>query len=189
MGSHGIELIWTAVIPLIGVVLGFILALSKDIWNEKRKKKVSSRYLAELVAPKLDEFATACIDVVWDDGDGIGLNEDGSLHKTTDDPEFGVTGLDVNWLALPSDLMISIRVIFPTEIQTANDRINDVFKYHRILPNSLETFEERQYLYASLALSAIDLSKQLRAISEMPNIADGVERLIDFFGNYSPPNS
>jgi len=57
-----------AIYALLGVLVGFLLTLAKDLWLEKRKNKKERTLLSIQTSFLLDKFIDGCIDVTFDDG-------------------------------------------------------------------------------------------------------------------------
>src|SRR5207249_1392682 len=53
---------------LMGVVVGALLALLRDVWSDRRTRKRHARYLAIRVVCILDKYIENCAEVVLDNG-------------------------------------------------------------------------------------------------------------------------
>lgn len=91
----------------------------------------------------------------------------GSLITTTSDPQLDFEALDVEWQALPFDLMYEI-LNFPSGLEQASGQIDAVYEYVATPPDYEEVFEERQLQFSSLGLKANDLTTRLRTKYSMP---------------------
>ena len=62
-----------------GVILGAILTVAREFWNDHRTKK-KAQFLAIRVTTMLDRFVEGCVSVVSDDGEMYGRDEQGCLR-------------------------------------------------------------------------------------------------------------
>ena len=157
-------------IGLLGVILGAILAVAKEVWVDHRSKKKKAQYLAVRVAFLLDKFVSNSIEVVGDDGEMYGRDEQGCIRLNTTLPEIDFLSLEVDWQALPFELMYEI-LNFPALVDEANGMISSVFEFVAHPPDYDEGVEERQIQYAELGLKAIDLENKIRSKYGMPKRA------------------
>ncbi|MBI5550373.1 MAG: hypothetical protein HY911_02620 [Desulfobacterales bacterium] len=155
-------------IGLSGVVLGAILTVLKELFHNYRTRKKRAEYLAIRVVCMLDRFVSSCAAVVGDDGEMNGPDEQGCARLNTICPKIDFHSLDVDWQALPSNLMYDI-LNFPSFIEEADGKINDVFEYIAGPPDYGEGIEERQYQYAKIGIVANDLSTRLRRKYSIPS--------------------
>lgn len=157
-----------AVIGLIGVIVGAIITGTKELWMAWRSCQKDGKYLAIRVVSIFDRYVEGCTEVVSDDGLYQGQRDaDGCRHLQASLPEFEIQSLDVDWKAIPANLMYEI-LSFPNLINTANHRIDGAFEYAAGPPDYEEGFEERQYQYAVLGLKAASLADQLRSNYGVP---------------------
>ena len=156
-----------ALIGLVGVLLGAILTVARELWNDHRTKKKRAEYLAIRVTCIIERFMDGCVSVVGDDGEMYGRDDQGCVQLQTTAPEIDFESLDVDWHSLPFDLMYEI-LNFPTYVEESNGIISSVFEYVAGPPDYDEGIEERIYQYSKLGLKAYDLSKKLRSKYQMP---------------------
>lgn len=147
-----------------GVVLGATLTFLREFWRDNRDQKKKSEYLAIRAVCILERFIDGCVSVALDDGE---RNEQHCLRTTTSRPGLDFEELDVEWQALPFDLMYEI-LNFPSDLEQASGKIDSVAEYVAFPPDYEEVFEERQFQYSSLGLKANDLTVRLRAKYGMP---------------------
>lgn len=153
---------------LIGVVLGVLLNAIKEWWFQKRKNKKDLEYLAIRISCILDTFVNGCADVVADDGLCYGQpDQDGCRSIQTKTPNFDPLSVDVEWKALPANLMHEV-LSLPNQVEAANNKISGAFEYAASPPNYEEGFEERQFQYAALGLKAYGLASKLRSFVNLP---------------------
>ena len=148
---------------LLGVIVGTILPLFRDRWNNKRQ----ARYLAVRVVCVLDEFLEQCICVVADDGLCFGQrNAEGYLEPQVALPKDLSLPSNVDWRSIDHGLMYKILAL-PSRIKRDNRSISFA-EEQSFPPDYKEVFEERQYRYACLGLDAAALSQALRKTYHIP---------------------
>ena len=87
---------------LIGVFVGFMLNVAKDLLLEGRRRSREAQFLAARVIPILDDFVDDCLSVVSDDGLCQGQRDnDGCLSPQVHAPEL---------LTLPIDSICALLV-------------------------------------------------------------------------------
>lgn len=154
-------------IGILGVFLGALLAVVRELYSDYRSKKNKAEYIAVRVSFMLDHFISGCVDVVGDDGDMYGRDEQGCLQLQTKKPEIDFISLNFEWQSLPFSIMYEI-LNFPSLVDEANGKISSVFEYETFPPDYEEGIEERQFQYSKLGLLANDLSVKLRSKYGMP---------------------
>ncbi len=146
---------------LIGVVVGSFLSTAKDLLLDWRNQSRVRTYAAIRIVCLLDVFIERCLNVAQDEGDwqepSHGQPERVFLAKTTDPPTFPP---DIDWKSLDPALAYKI-LRFPSEVDDANRSIAFTFDMDGP-PNYSEGFEERQFRYAELGLTALALTGKLR---------------------------
>ncbi len=155
------------IIGLIGVIVGAMLTIARDLYNEHRTQKKRAMYLALKVTCILDQFTIECTYIVGDDGYMHGGDEQGCATTQTSYPKLDLYSADVDWQSLPFYLMYETLSIH-THIEAANSLISSTYEYVSHPPDYEEHFEERQYEYAKLGLLANKLSNNLRQYYKMP---------------------
>ena len=154
-------------IGVSGVILGAILTVAREFWNDHRTKKKKAQFLAIRVTTMLDRFVEGCVSVVSDDGEMYGRDEQGCLRVNSTTPVLNFDSLDVDWQSLPFDLMYEI-LNFPLGIEEANGMIGSVCEHVASPPDYEEGFEERHFQYSNIGLQAYELSKKIRERYGMP---------------------
>lgn len=149
---------------LLGVVLGSILAVTKDIYLDRRSKKVRASYLAIIVVGKLDRFVRSCSDVMHDEAY---TDENGVLKPLVSTPDIKMEEVDVDWKSLPPDLMCEL-MGFPNHVFMADRAIRHVWEYGDGPPDYTDFFKERTRQYKRLGRKALQLSSRLRSDYDLP---------------------
>lgn len=165
-GRMGTEInpAWISVVAaLLGTVVGGIIAVGKDVFFEHRKISREKTYLAVIVSSHLNEFATMCASVAYDDGtsDGMPARDGIECEPTTDAPSFNPLSIKVNWEVLPSDLLDSI-LNLPSKQASIESFLAYLIRYEPDPPQHEEFFWTRRKSYAELTILVLDLSKELR---------------------------
>lgn len=151
-----------AVIGFCGVVLGVFLTGAKDWLSDFRVRSRDARYLAIRVVCALDQYVDGCVGVVGDDGLYHGQrDQDGCRDIQVSLPDAPSFPKDIDWKSIPQGLMYQT-LRFPNEIEAANRQIGGVWDMLAFPPDYEEGFEERQFQYASLGLSASNLANDFR---------------------------
>ncbi|HBH47634.1 MAG TPA: hypothetical protein DDX98_03290 [Bacteroidales bacterium] len=167
----------TAIIGLLGVVIGSFLSMGKDWWFEYRRRCKNIEYLSIHVVCMLDRFVNDCVTVVQDDGLVNGqYDSDGCRSPHASLPKFNPQSIDVEWKSLPASLMYDI-LSFPNEIEESDAIISSVIEYESNPPDFAEIFDERHYQYSILGLIAAKLALILRKLGKIPekNIQTGIQ--------------
>lgn len=158
----------TAVIGLVGVLVGGALTVGAEWLARRSKTKQELAYLAILVVSQLDRFANGCLYVAYDDGtvDGQPAGKDSVYYEpTTTQPEFAPLDLQVEWRVLPAGLLYSILSIPDKTIQAirriyaeTGDEDYDGSDY----------MFERQLGFAELGLEVSRIATRLREHAKLP---------------------
>lgn len=147
----------------VGVLIGFSLTLLKEMWFQRAKTQKEIYYLSIHIIAMLDRFMEGCIEVLRDEGK---CDEHEWLIPQVISPKFEPLSIDVEWKAIPNNLMYEI-LNFPSKIAIANRIIGDVFDSANP-PHFEEMFEERKYQYALLGIQAYHLASALRQKGNVP---------------------
>jgi len=155
-----------AVIGLVGVVVGSVITISKDVWLSWLERRREGSYSAIRLICILEEYADRCIDVVYDDGTVLGLparrSDDGEYYReaqvTTPVP-LEYTN-DISWRSIQKPLMH--RALALSNKARSTDRHIFDANEHACPPDFTEVFEPRQEGYAQLGLDALELADDLR---------------------------
>lgn len=164
--------LWPSIISaasgLIGAGLGGYLTIFNERSKEKHLERKSAAYLAVLVAAHLDQFASQCNDVAYDDGtsEGRPAGEDGQHQVTVSAPQFAPLQMEVDWKALPTDLMYAV-LSLPQSQTEINQHLSVVQEFYDP-PEHPEYFLTRQIEYARLALRASKTAARLRQHAGLP---------------------
>lgn len=151
----------TAVFTLIGVVLGFLLNMAKDLWFQKTKDRKDAEYLAIQVSCALEQYVGRCAEVVGDDGLCYGqTDENGYNCPQVTEPMFEPESLKVEWKSLPAHLMYEV-LDFPYKAKVASKRAARTYDV-ATPPDYEEWFDERQFQFATLGIAASKLAAKLR---------------------------
>lgn len=150
-----------AVFGLAGVIIGASLPWVKDWWMERGQRDRKARYLAIRVVCVLDAYVEKCFSVICDDGLSQGQrNAKGCLEPQVALPEAPAYPDDLDWQSINYDLMYRI-LSLPSAAQAADRQIAYAWEYSDP-PDYDEAFEERQYLYACVGVSAVEITEKLR---------------------------
>lgn len=124
-------------------------------------------YLAILVVSHLDRFTNRCWHVALDDGtsEGRPAGHDGTYQTTVTVPDFKPLEIEVEWKALPRDLMYDILQIPDKQEHIQNGLANPGFDDP---PDYCEFFWTRQRAYAELGLYVSGVAERLRKYTGMP---------------------
>lgn len=162
----------TAIIGLIGVILGSILAGLKDWLMHFFQRKSNGRYAAVRIIALLEEYAQECVSVVSDDGTSYGRpagrTEQGEEYYTPQvaTPKPPIFAEDIDWKSISFELMYRILALPNAARET--DRYIMASAEHSFLPNYEEVFDARQEGYAHLGLQSIHLIKELQKEFKFP---------------------
>ena len=166
--SHYGETVEKVAYILIGAFIAFILNIVKDSRAQKIQRKKEVEYLSVHVSFILERFIEGCVDVVYDDGLYHGeRDQEGCRQVLVNTPSLDIQSLDVDWKALPTNMMYKI-LDLPNEIYLTNKRVSSAAEHSAYPPDYEEIFEERQYGYAKLGMLAISYVAELRELSKIP---------------------
>jgi len=157
----------TAIVGLVGVLLGAILATAKDWWLQRLQLQKAAAYLCVRTSAALERFAERCADVAVDDGLCEGQTDEYGCHEIQiAAPTFDPDGLEVEWRSLPVALMYEV-LDFPSKVSAGSHQVLAAFESSGP-PDYWEGFEARQETYAKLGLDAYALSAKLRSHARLP---------------------
>lgn len=158
----------SAIFGLVGVVLGAVLATVKDWWFHRRDTLKAREYLTIRAALALENVGLECAEVVRDDGLLHGqYDSDGCRAPQAPTPSFDPQSLDVEWRAIPADLMYLIFNL-PNEINAAEQRASLAYDYQAGPPDYEEYFEKRRISYATIGENCFALADRLRKLGNLP---------------------
>jgi hypothetical protein len=162
----------TAIIGLVGVIVGSILASFKDLVAHFFKRRSNGRYAAVRIIVALDEYTQKCVSVVADDGtcEGrpAGTTEEGEEYYDPQVvcPEPPIFPDDVDWRSISFKLMYRI-LSLPITARDTNRYIGACAE-HPSRPDYYELFAARQKGYTRLGLEAANLVTELRKEFGLP---------------------
>lgn len=180
----------TAIFGLLGVIVGGLIAVLKELHFKKMKDEKDAKYLSALVSFELERYASLCADVVGDNGLCQGQPDERGYSRTQVNlPKFEPLLIKGEWTTLPTDLMFEI-LDLPQKAEAADNKIDGVFE-NDSPPDWSYGFEERQLQYANLGIKALMLSEKLKLHAGFPNGTDNrwtplnfmVERLTEIEKN------
>lgn len=158
----------SGVFGLGGVIVGAALTTLKDVYLQARKERKVLQYLGVQASFALDAYVHGALEVVCDDGLDDGQRDDrGFLQPIAEYPEIRPEKLDVEWTALPADLMHEIFDL-PIRTKDAIGAIGQLAEYGIGPPDYEDYFEERVIQFASLGLHAADLADRIRSLAALP---------------------
>jgi hypothetical protein len=161
----------SAIIGFIGVIIGALTTVFKDYYFQKKKDEKDAKYLAALLSFELDRYASACADVVGDDGLCEGQPDPNGYYRVqVSIPVFEPLLIKGEWTALPQDIMYEV-LDLPHKAEAANGKISSVFEFDNP-PDFSSGFEERQFQYANLGINALMLADKLKTHAGFPKRAD-----------------
>lgn len=170
-----IKTLMPAMVGLVGVVLGGVLTISKDVWLEHRKNRREREYATVLLLGELDRLIRSCSAVSADDGLIEGnYGENGCREPQTSEPKFDPNSLDVNWKCFPAKVIYEVFDL-PRRLASIEAKLANIIDYGDGPPDFKDWFQERRRQYAEFGCSLITSSNQLR-------IAVGL-REMDYFAN------
>lgn len=163
-----VQSVISAVSGLTGVWLGGRLTWKREEARERERNMKEASYLAILVVAHLDRLANACLHVALDDGteEGRPAGTGGCWAPTVRAPVFDPLEFDVNWKALPADLMYDI-LGMPYRIERLEGHVAGVWEFDDA-PEYSEFFWARQFGYSVLGLEVSDLARRLREYAALP---------------------
>ena len=152
------QILAPALIGLLGVVVGAVLTIWREIRSEEKKATKDSVYLAAIIGGELDSFVAACADVI---DDPKREDSDGHTRSTVATPTFDPKRFDVEWRSIPQDIMLDL-LDLPYQINYAEGAIRSAYTYAADPPEYEEGFQERTYQYARLGLHCLNILSRLR---------------------------
>ncbi len=160
------------IIGLIGVVVGGIILIAKDIVAHWWRRRSRARYAAVRIVCVLTDFIDKCVEVVGDDGTAEG----GPAGRTADGQEYHVAQVrcpeppifpeDIDWTSINVETMYRLLALPNKVVET--DRYILARSEHSFPPDYDEVFEARWEGYANLGIEALDLSDGVRAEFKLP---------------------
>jgi len=171
-----------AVIGLVGVVVGSVIAISKDSWALYRERRRDASYSAIRLICVLEEYANKCMDVAEDDGRVLGrpagMMESGEevCEPQASTPDPVDYPADISWRSIDETLMHRILAL-PNKARST-DRYVSACAEHVSPPDYSEAFEPRQQGYAQLGVEALDIVDELRkrygvSVKSRTELSDG----------------
>lgn len=171
MESQNVSAVISAVAGITGVLLGNSFVAIKEWLVNRRKRKENEAYISVLVVSHLESFADSCASVAGDDGTDYGrpAGDDGIEHVVTvRAPDFKPQEFDVDWKAMPKELMFQI-LWLPEKQRRLHLELSGISDYEWDPPFHTEYFWTRRHGYAGLGLTASRLARELRDHVGMPH--------------------
>jgi hypothetical protein len=161
----------SAITGLGGVWLGGQLTSRREEARESERNMKDAAYLAILVVAHLNRFANRCLQVALDDGteEGRSAGNGGCYEPTVVPPVFDPLTLEVNWRALPAELMYEV-LSLPQSTAELERHIGSALEFDGP-PDYSEFFWTRQRGYAVLGLQVSELATRLFAHAGLPATA------------------
>ncbi|WGS46054.1 hypothetical protein LFL97_25585 [Burkholderia sp. JSH-S8] len=172
MDTGNVSAIISAAAGIAGVLLGNSFVAIKELLISQSKHKKDTAYLAIIVSSHLDRFANGCLQVAVDDGTAYGqpAGRNGEEYSpTVEPPEFRPLDIDVEWKALPHDLMDSI-LRLPDEREQIQNRLSAIAEFDDDYPDHADYFWTRRRDYANLGLRTSGLAKRLREHAQLQTV-------------------
>lgn len=169
MDAGNTSAIISAVAGISGVLLGNTFVAIKEWLTNQSKRQKDAAYLAIVVVSHLDRFANGCLHVALDDGteEGRPAGRNGEYVPVAESPEFQPLDIDVEWKALPRELMYPI-LRLPDQRDQIEHRLAGIAEYDSDYPEHAHYFWTRRRDYADLGLQTSDLARRLRLLAGMP---------------------
>ncbi len=168
MDTGNASAIISAAAGISGVLLGNGFSALKEWLIHRSKRQKDTAYLAIIVVSHLDRFANGCSNVAYDDGTECGRPAGGEEYAATiKPPEFQPLDIEVEWKALPQDLMYAI-LRLPDQQEQIRIKLAGIAEYDDDYPEHTEYFWVRRSAYADLGLQASNLALRLRKHTGMP---------------------
>ncbi|WP_082991768.1 hypothetical protein [Paraburkholderia tropica] len=169
MDTASTSAIISAAAGISGVLLGNSFVAIKEWLVGRSKRGKDAAYLAILVVSHLERFANGCLHVALDDGteEGRPAGRNGEEYEpTTRPPEFQPLDIQVDWKALPNELMYEI-LRLPDQREQIQNRLGGIAEFDDDYPEHTDYFWARRRDYAELGLRASDLAKRLHRYAGM----------------------
>lgn len=161
-----------AIIGFVGVLIGVIATVGKDVVSYWAGRRNAGRYAAVRIVCVLDEYVEKCVEVVHDDGtrEGrpAGRTDSGEeyLSAQVDPPQPPGFAGDIDWTSINPDLMY--RVLALPNLAVRTERFVSDASEHSYPPDYGEFFRARWEGYADLGLEALSIATALRRQFNLP---------------------
>lgn len=161
-----------AIIGFVGVVIGVVATIGKDVVSYWIGRRNAGRYAAVRIVCVLDQYVEKCVAVVGDDGtmEGrpAGLTHSGEEYydpqvASPEPPDFPD---DIDWISIDPDLMY--RVLALPNLTLGTERFVVAAAEHSFPPDYAEVFQARWEGYADLGLEALSITTALRRKFNLP---------------------
>ncbi len=150
-----------------GVWAGATLVGRREHHSRELKRQADIAYLVVTVSGLLEQFVSDCADLAADDGTSQGQVGPNGRQAQVRPPTLDLSKLDVEWMALPSNLLDQLHSI-PIRLDT----IRRYLSFHASVLDEDDYFDERQLKYTELGLKAAEASKTLRTFGGLPPLID-----------------
>lgn len=156
--------LWSGIFALVGVIVGGVLSWGIEWWRERRATRRSKILVAAICSAELRTFAENCEDVAYDDGSYLGQMagryDNGQEYRAsqTSEPDLPTWSGDMRWDALDSQ---SLQMVFrlPIEYRRISRALGEI--RGNDFPPFDDTFAERQFAYANMALHVLNIARRL----------------------------
>lgn len=165
-----------AIIGLLGVVVGTLIAGFKEWWFYRAERKTHAHYLAIRIVCVLDEYLEQCIAIASDDGE---YRSNGTLRPSVEKSGPPVYPKDIDWKSIDHKLMYKA-LSLPNKVLAA-DRSIGLAADIASPPEYDEVFEERHIQYSRIGLLTLEIIKGFRARYGIEELERGGFEYEDFF--------
>jgi hypothetical protein len=161
-----------AIIGLVGVIVGSVITVAKEVVTTHTQKKKRAHYSAIRIIDVLDEYFQYCVDVGFDDGTAMGQpagrTDDGQefYEAQVKRPKAPVYSEGVDWKSLTNDL--TYKILSLSSLARDTDRFIDASAEHAFPPDYQEFFDARQIGYAKIGLEVFSVMSKLRDKYSLP---------------------
>lgn len=169
-----------AVIGFIGVLVGVVATVGKDVVSYWTGRRNAGRYAAVRIVCLLDRYVEKCVEVVGDDGTAEGrpagrtLGGEEYYDPQVATPEPPVFPDDIDWTSISADLMY--RVLALPNLALGTERFIIAASEYSFPPDYAPVFQARWEGYADLGVEALSIVAALRRQFKLPepsiNIGD-----------------
>ena len=159
--------LYPAIGPLLGVIVGSFLTVTKDIFFEWRNSSRSNYYTAIRLVCELEKYAESCADIAEDDGDYDEVEPSYFRRTNLQDPQPPSLATDIDWKIF--DREISYRVLLlPSNIEKANAQIAMSWDTSHLIGDDSFFFDTRQKEHSQLGLECLRISKEIQEKYKLP---------------------
>jgi len=160
--------------PFLGAVAALSLPLivntGKEIYFDLKKRKTERNYIIVQLVFLLDEFASKCGEVSWDQGfDPLYPEPDECGYQPqVEIPTFSLSEVKGEHKYLDPLMLYRLQNI-SVELHKANEKLREITNHPAFDYDDVHHFYlERRKLYAHVGIYSIKISEELRKIFHMP---------------------